>query len=819
MIAILHAIERHTASLSSQPRLQDEADFLARYRHHVVEYHGQIEPPDFERRRRIPIAHIYVAPSIIQMADVQEPEQLREIDLLALADEVDRTVLLGDPGSGKTTSVNVLMHFHAAEEQRRLPFIVTLREFAAADPPERSVVGFIEHRLEVFYQCPAPARLLARLLLTGAAIVIFDGLDELLDTAHRADVAAVVERFCTEYPLVPVLVTSRLVGYDQARLDDRQFGRYRIRGFGEDQVRDYVTKWFAQDLSVADEAPTWTEAFMTESANVPDLRSSPLMLALMCILYRGEASLPRNRAEVYEQCASLLFRKWDARRRIHRELKAGHLVEPAIRHLAWWLLNRDSAESAVTQYELINEVTRFFEGRGFELEIDARAAASEFVDFCTGRMWVLTDTGTTASGEVLYSFTHRTFLEFFAAAHLAYSCDTPERLARTLAPRLARHEWEVVGELAVQVKDHSSDQGAQRIYTALLGERRRRSSSGRSGVLQFLARCLSSSSPSPRTVRELTRAVLDHLFAETPRDPLSYLPTAWLLASCTTCREVVSDEIAKRISVMIESPDPSVHLNGLRLAAWLPYASWGTADASKPPTNPSLAKFWREHAAEMTHEYANSIVAAANDSTEMRFAGLHWDVLTPDQAIEMPGGLLPLFEIQETGIFAINWASRLVGSVVNLCCYSSYGSFDPDDKYVSGMLDDFAAVGRYLMNHPSPPWVKGLPQSWSGFSIWDDEPDEPEGFPIPRLDPVAYLGAATTLLIATEGIEEAEPKLLPSRGPEQFGVLRDLYYYIAKRWNAEAEIELHELPVPDAFDLVFKDWATGRVNFAAPNPE
>jgi hypothetical protein len=44
---------------------------------------------------------------------------------------------------------------------------------------------------------------------------------------------------------------------------------------------------------------------------------------------------------VYEKCADLLFRKWDARRRIHQDLRASHLVEPALRHLAWWLFTRD----------------------------------------------------------------------------------------------------------------------------------------------------------------------------------------------------------------------------------------------------------------------------------------------------------------------------------------------------------------------------------------------------------------------------------------------------------------------------------------------
>jgi len=101
---------------------------------------------------------------------------------------------------------------------------------------------------------------------------------------------------------------------------------------------------------------------------------------------------------------------------------------------------------------------------------------------------VFTDTGTSGTGEALYSFTHRTFLEYFAAAHLAYGCDSPEVLARTLAPHVARHEWDVVGELAVQIKDRASDGGEQRIYTALLGERRKRSVAGRGGILEFPAR-------------------------------------------------------------------------------------------------------------------------------------------------------------------------------------------------------------------------------------------------------------------------------------------------------------------------------------------
>ena len=200
---------------------QSEADFLIRYRRHVAEHHGMLEPPDFERRRRVPIADLYVPPAIVQIIRASRQFLSREVTLQQFGEEIDRTVLLGDPGSGKTTAAQVLMHDQATQPDGRVPFIVTLREFAAAQTAQRSVAGHLQDKLETFYQCPAPAGAVERLLFSGAALVIFDGLDELADTTRRGDVTAIIERFCAEYPLAPVLVTSRLVGYDQARLDDR----------------------------------------------------------------------------------------------------------------------------------------------------------------------------------------------------------------------------------------------------------------------------------------------------------------------------------------------------------------------------------------------------------------------------------------------------------------------------------------------------------------------------------------------------------------------------------------------------------------------
>ena len=806
MIAILGAIERHTAALASRPDRRDDAGFLARYRRHVTGQHGRIEPPDFQRRRRVPIGDIYVPTAIFQLVGA---DYNPELDLDRLAAEIDRTVLLGDPGGGKTTAASVLMHDFAADGSRPVPFLVTVREYGAKDPPELSVVGHIERTLETFYQCPAPPGLVDRLLLTGRALVIFDGLDELLDTSRRADVSTRVERFCAEYPLARVLVTSRVVGYDQARLDPGQFARYRLGGFSDVQVADYARKWFALEADVGpDEAPGWAAAFLSESASVADLRSNPLLLSLMCILYRGEGSLPRDRAEVYQQCASLLFRRWDAHRRIRRDLRAGHLLEPALRHLAWWLFSRDEAQPAVTERDLIAKTTEFLHRRGFESLDAAREASAEFVEFSRGRMWVFTDAGTTAAGERLYGFTHRTFLEYFAAAHVAFDSDTPEDLARTLRPRVARGEWEVVAELAVQIKDRTSNDGAQRAYAWLLGERRHWPGRGRGGVLQFLARCLRSVDPPPQTIRDVTREVLTYLLEGDLDDEDRFLPLCWLLASCTGAPEIVSDEIGNRVASLAASDSDAARVNGLRLAAWLHYgitvlemrASGGAAEHR-------MEDFWTEWCAGAVQRHRDVFATEAAAHADIRRAALAERVITLDEALAMPGGLSATFYPQQTGIFAIAFPGYVSDFLSEFFNAVAYAEVVPDGLATATV--NLATVGRHLAALGDPPWLtrvrshtpEDMPLFLMNEQTWSRLPD-----------PVAYLGAAAIAFM----IAELTPSASWPYSAEDNLPLGAPHSYVLSRWGRRPPAELPDLPVPDGFGDLFRDWAAGRIDLVAP---
>jgi len=792
LICIVGAIERHAAAMAARPNQRTEASFLSNYRRHVLAHHGKLEPPDFDRRRRVPLDEIYVPTTITEHKTREISFSSRStpplIDIWQLATLLDRSVLLGDPGGGKTTAATVLMNHFANEGSMVVPFLVTLRHYAAKDPPDHSIAEHIEHTLNTLYQCPPPPGMINLLLLTGRALLIFDGLDELLDTTRRAEVTTRLEHFCEEYPLTRVLVTSRIVGYDQASLDPRTFNTYTLSGFADQQVAEYAHKWFAQD---SEAAASDADTFLAESATVSDLRCNPLMLALLCILYRGGGSLPRNRAEVYEQCASLLFRKWDTRRKIYQELRAGHLLEPTLRHLAWWLFTRDTAQTAVSERELITETKSFLHGRGFESEYDAHAAAREFVEFCRGRMWVFTDAGTTADGEKLYAFTHRTFLEYFAAADLAYSCDTPELLAHLLASNLKYHGLSLVGELAMQIKDHTSSDGAPRIYRGIMASSAKQVVEVQCDILRFLVRCLRSVDPSPQIVRQLTRTLVARAVT------LSHVGS-WrdavreLITGCGPYRETVADEVADVIAKTVEAGDPTLARNAMLLGASLPDGAVGADD--------DMAASWQRDADRIIGSHRAALVAAALSDQYIRRAALAQGFIDTVQALEMPGGLSSLFE-EHAGYFRnqARWGPYIEQALHDLVADCPLA---PD----SAAIKDLEAIGEHLRVKRDLPWVR-RPSPSLIMSIQDADADR-QSSASSGLSGAAYLGAISMIAIVAESREQGYRWTRP-----QFGPFSELYPYLARRhYPMNSADDLPELPVPKELQEIFKAWTRGAVN-------
>ncbi len=205
IVSSLDTIDQHLASQERARSNSDDRffhDWTKKYRRQVEMNHGFIQPPDFDRKLKIPIEELYVSPRLNEKGHGAR----RSINLADLQTLIDRTVLLGSPGGGKSTASNILMYRTARDNSGKVPFLVVLRDFANESHPEVSIVDYIEKRLRVHYQAPSPVGAVESLLRGGSALVIFDGLDELLDTSFRRDITDRVELFAQLYPLCSILV-------------------------------------------------------------------------------------------------------------------------------------------------------------------------------------------------------------------------------------------------------------------------------------------------------------------------------------------------------------------------------------------------------------------------------------------------------------------------------------------------------------------------------------------------------------------------------------------------------------------------------------
>jgi len=514
----LAAIQRNLTFLAGQQQLDIQAilKFEEKYRQQIPSRHGYITPPYVDTATKLPIDRLYVSPSFIRIPSPKDEQpKIGEIDFCSV---IYRVVLLGNPGGGKSTFSDKLSNDLATRYSDKLlagrkvtPIHVVLRDYGAATKKDScSILQFIQRTAVSKYQLESPPLgTFEYLLLNGRVVVIFDGLDELLDTSYRQKISGDVESFCSLYPSVPVLVTSREVGYKEAPLDEEKFEIFRLGSFDDDQVKDYVDKWFlATGSELEKERHDKVEAFIQESNVVPDLRSNPLMLALLCNIYQGEGYIPRNRPDVYEKCADMLFERWDRGRGIEVSLPFPSRIN-FMMYLAHWIYTNETLQGGVTERLLIAKATDYLCPRYFEDRDEAEKAGCDFIQFCRGRAWVFTDTGTMKEGDSLYQFTHRTFLEYFTARHLVRNSRNLDDLQETLVPKICKREWDVVAQLAFRIQDKQTEGAGDELLSTLIKESHKTQGSEKGNLISFAVRCLEFMVPSPSVRRDITKACLE----------------------------------------------------------------------------------------------------------------------------------------------------------------------------------------------------------------------------------------------------------------------------------------------------------------------
>lgn len=770
-----------------------------------------------------------MSPSFLRTPTKKEadPSPLKASDFLS---EIHRAVLLGNPGGGKSTFTSKLCYDLATRHSERIfarrrvtPILVILRDYGAEKKATKcSILQFIEQTANSKYQISPPEGAFEYLLLNGHMLVIFDGLDELLETSYRQEVSSDVESFCNLYPAVPVLVTSRQVGYDQAPLDESRFSIFRLAPFDDSQVREYVNKWFAVDQDLTQKQQrSRAETFLDESRIVPDLRSNPLMLALMCNIYRGENYIPGNRPDVYEKCAIMLFERWDKSRGIHVQLPFEAHLRSAMMYLAHWIYTNEALIGGVSEKKLIEKASEYLCPRRFEDMDEARKAATDFIQFCRGRAWVFTDTGTTKEGDRLYQFTHRTFLEYFAAGNLVRTHPTPEKLIEVLMPRIARREWDVVAQLAFQLQNKNVEGGGDDLLDAVIS--RKTQDELVWNLYSFAARCLEFMVPSPRVTREITMKCLticlDSRLREISREVrkkerIRELLTDVLYASPEN-RNAVGDTIENFLIDRICQGKQYDALLALDLTFHLTFALYRRHWDRMPDSQ--TKDFWESVSDRILAKCSDKVTEFCSKNQDTCIAAYRMGKVSLKDLLQWHGPY-GVFRDARCMIFADIHFAPIADMLLHLILNPKIAV--SDRKRFENDIHRLRELGEVLPTI-SPPWAgfgQGYPTSNFRWLISEHSPIQRKSIQL-DLDSTATFGAFLLIAIACERDQTNAEKFFQTYSGTYLGPIIDI---VATRFGrviaAEVEAKLERMGFTTQQRVFAQRWLSREISFVHQQP-
>ena len=405
-------------------------------------------------------------------------------------------VILGDPGSGKSTLTQRLAALLAATGandaklltdlaepevtelatllehlgRRVLPVRVVLNRWAQqlTEQTTGCADDLINECVRLLGQSGTIARLkehfLARLhTAPPTLLLLLDGLDEVTDAARRATVIAAIEDFHGAHGAVPLIVTCRVRPYQSWQKSGQALSlpAYTLAPLTLPAIAQFLQRWHAELVSAglyqAPQAEQAERQLLTaindrNRRELGEMAATPLLLTMMARVnyHRG---LPNSRAELYELFVNQLLYEWERQKldlrgqatSLEAVLQAANVAQGsltrALNELAYTIHSQRAADDNAGRDTVdipVALLERALKAIHPGTRPEKAAWAVKVLDLIADRSGLINAIDTTAGAE-LYKFSHRTFQEYLAARWLATG-ETKEKLAK-FKTHLAEESW------------------------------------------------------------------------------------------------------------------------------------------------------------------------------------------------------------------------------------------------------------------------------------------------------------------------------------------------------------------------------------------
>ncbi|UOA30470.1 hypothetical protein DSM110093_00218 [Sulfitobacter sp. DSM 110093] len=324
-------------------------------------------------------------------------EEVDQYSMIEFIRSGQSSVIIGEGGGGKSMFMRYLWLSYFEKSDGKIPFFLELRNLNSLT--HKDISDFIFHSI-VKSGSTIPQADFKSALRAGEFVLFLDGFDE-VSFDRRDHVQSMILELQENNPELTIVVTSRS--------DERFMGWENFRQAHVCPLTEEASKLLIQRANCDEDLK---RKFLSKFDNLysdhSDFLSNPLLAYMMLVTFSYNPDIPNKMFQFYEQAFEALYHRHDLtkgyKRKFHVELDKFDFIR-----LTSYLCLKTYYDQTVefSRGDLLSAVEAV---KGIEsVSIDADA----FVDDLVQSVCILKMEGLT------YTFTHRSFQEYFAAHCIA----------------------------------------------------------------------------------------------------------------------------------------------------------------------------------------------------------------------------------------------------------------------------------------------------------------------------------------------------------------------------------------------------------------